>query len=76
VAAWAPWLTVAGIAADVVVQFTGTTATWPVTALWGLLTITFGYVGMRVLAMPPQEWAATGPAGPAPARPTVAVEAA
>jgi hypothetical protein len=33
VSVWAPWVTIAGIAADIVVQLLGSSATWPVTAL-------------------------------------------
>lgn len=55
---WAPWVTIAGIGLDVVVQFSGTSATWPVTAIWGLLTVTWGFVGLRVLRMAPGTWIA------------------
>jgi hypothetical protein len=55
---WAPWLTIAGIGLDVAVQFSGTSATWPVTAIWGLLTLTWGFVGVRVLRMPTGTWTA------------------
>ncbi len=66
VPAWAPWLTIAAIAADVAVQFTSITATWPVTAVWGVLVVSFGYLGVRLLTMPPAAWAAytTTPAVP------------
>jgi len=53
---WAPWLTIAGIGLDVVIQFSGTSATWPVTAIWGLLTVTWGFVGVRVLRMATATW--------------------
>jgi hypothetical protein len=56
VAAWVPWLIIAGIAADLAVQFAGITAAWPVTALWAVLTVAFGFVGIRVLAMPAAAW--------------------
>ena len=49
------------------VQFAGVTATWPVTAVWAVLTVALGYVGVRFLAMPAATWAAYGSA-PAPAR--------
>jgi hypothetical protein len=62
--AWAPWLTIAGIAVDFGIQFTGVTATWPVTALWGLLTVTFGYFGVRVLGMSPDAWNRAGLTAP------------
>lgn len=62
VPAWAPWLTIAAVAVDFGVQFTPVTATWPVTGLWGLLTVVFGYYGLRVLAMPVSRWAGSVPA--------------
>lgn len=55
---WAPWITIVGIGLDVIVQFSGATATWPVTAIWGLLAVTWGYIGVLVLRMNPQTWAA------------------
>lgn len=55
---WAPWVTIVGITVDVVVQFCGSSATWPVTALWGLLAATYGYIGVRVLRMSRADWAA------------------
>ena len=55
---WAPWITIVGIGLDVIVQFSGVTATWPVTAIWGLLAVTWGYVGVLVLRMSPEEWGA------------------
>lgn len=58
VPSWAPWLTIVGIGLDVVVQFSGTSATWPVTAIWGLLTVTWGFVGVCVLRMPTGTWIA------------------
>jgi hypothetical protein len=69
---WAPWLVIAGIVADLAVQFTSITATWPVTALWGVLAVALGSIGIRVLAMKPAEWAAVAlaaspAAGPVPA---------
>ena len=60
VAAWAPWLAIGVIAADILVQFAGVTATWPVTAVWAVLTVALGYVGVRFLAMPAATWAAYG----------------
>ncbi len=65
---WAPWLVIAAIVADLAVQFTSITATWPVTVLWGVLTVSLGWIGIRVLAMAPTEWAAAAlPASPAAA---------
>ena len=58
VPAWAPWVTIAGIGLDIVMQFSGSSATWPVTALWGLLTVTYGFIGVCFLRMSPQDWAA------------------
>ena len=55
---WAPWVTIVGIGLDVVVQFSGSSATWPVTAIWGLLTVTWGFVGVRVLRMTTASWIA------------------
>jgi hypothetical protein len=72
VAAWAPWLAIGVIAADIVVQFAGVTATWPVTAVWAVLTVALGYVGIRFLAMPPATWAAYGSV-PATAEPGMPV---
>lgn len=66
----APWLVITAIVADLAVQFTSITATWPVTALWAVLTVSLGSIGIRVLAMTPAAWAApaTSPApGPVPA---------
>jgi hypothetical protein len=62
---WASWLVIAPIAADFAVQFTSVTATWPVTAVWGVLTVSLGSIGIRVLAMTPADWAAADLA-PAP----------
>lgn len=59
---WTPWLVIVAIVADLGVQFTSITATWPVTALWGVLAISLGSVGIRVLAMPSAQWAAAAPA--------------
>jgi hypothetical protein len=36
------------------------TATWPVTAVWGVLTVALGYIGIRFLAMSPTTWATYG----------------
>jgi hypothetical protein len=63
---WAPRLVIVAVAADFAVQFTSVTATWPVTAVWGLLVVSFGSIGVRVLAMTPATWAAAGLA-PSPA---------
>jgi hypothetical protein len=57
VARWVPWLVIAAMVADLVVQFAGVTAAWPVTALWGVLTVAFGFIGVRVLALPAIRWA-------------------
>jgi hypothetical protein len=57
---WAPRLVIVAVAADFAVQFTSVTATWPVTAVWGLLVVSFGSIGVRVLAMTPATWAAAG----------------
>jgi hypothetical protein len=32
-----------------------------VRALWGVLTVAFGYIGLRVLAMPATVWAGAAP---------------
>ena len=61
---WAPWLIIAAIVADLAVQFTSVTATWPITALWGVLAVSLGSIGVRMLAMAPAEWAAAGLATP------------
>jgi hypothetical protein len=71
---WAPWLTIVTVAADFAIQFTSVTATWPVTVVWGALVVSFGSIGLRLLSMPPAEWAAAsqapsreaGPAGSVP----------
>ena len=52
---WAAWATIVAIGVDVVVQFSGTTATWPVTAIWAVLIVTWGYVGVCVLRMSPED---------------------
>jgi hypothetical protein len=39
VPAWAPWLAIAAMVADIGVQFGGVSATWPVTAIWGICTV-------------------------------------
>ncbi len=65
VPAWVPWATIGAIAVDLVVQFSGSTATWPVTALWAVLTVLWGYLGVRVLGMRPAAWAAFGVPAPA-----------
>jgi hypothetical protein len=57
VPSWAPWATIAGVGLDVIVQFSGISATWPVTAIWGLLVVTWGYIGVRVLRMERAAWA-------------------
>ncbi len=67
---WAPWLTIVTVAADFAVQFTSITATWPVTAVWGMLLVSFGSIGLLILKMPPAAWAAAGQA-PSPAPGTV-----
>jgi hypothetical protein len=54
-----PWLVIAAMVADLGVQFAGITADWPVTALWGVLTVAFGYIGVRVLSMPLDAWSQT-----------------
>jgi hypothetical protein len=59
---WAPWLTIVTVAADFAIQFTSVTATWPVTAVWAALVVSFGAIGLRVLSMPPAEWAAASQA--------------
>jgi len=65
---WAPWSVLVTVAADFAIQFTSVTATWPVTVVWGVLTVSFGFVGYRLLAMTPAAWSAAGLAqGPAPA---------
>lgn len=63
---WAPWSVIAIVAADFVIQFTSVTAAWPVLAVWGVLAISFGFIGYRILAMTPAAWSAAGLA-PAPA---------
>jgi hypothetical protein len=60
---WAPWLIIVTVAADFAIQFTSITATWPVTVVWGVLVVSFGSIGVRVLTMTPAAW---GPAGLAP----------
>jgi hypothetical protein len=60
---WAPWLIIVTVAADFAIQFTSITATWPVTVVWGVLVISFGSIGVRVLTMTPAAWE---PAGLAP----------
>jgi len=57
---WVPWLVIVAIVADFAVQFTSITATWPVTAVWGVLAISLGSIGIRVLAMTPAYWATAG----------------
>ena len=59
---WAPWLTIVTVAADFAIQFTSVTATWPVTVVWGALVVSFGYIGLRLLTMPPATWAAVSQA--------------
>ena len=71
VPAWAPWLAIAAMVADFGVQFGGVTATWPVTAVWGASTVAFGFVGLRLLAMPPARWAAFDAPVPAASEATV-----
>jgi hypothetical protein len=61
---WVPWLIVAAMVADLGLQFAGFTATWPITALWGVLTVAFGFIGLRVLAMPAAVWAGQTAAAP------------
>ena len=63
---WAPWLIIVTVAADFAIQFTSITATWPVTVVWGVLVVSFGSIGVRVLTMTPAAW---GPAWPRPRRP-------
>ena len=55
---WAPWLIIVTVAADFAIQFTSITATWPVTVVWGVLVISFGSIGVRVLTMTPAAWRA------------------
>ena len=74
---WAPWTTIIGIGLDVIVQFSGgTTATWPVTAIWGLLIVTWGYIGLCVPRVKLSTWAAFeghGVRTPEPREPSNAV---
>ena len=63
---WAPWLIIGTVAADFAIQFTSINATWPVTVVWGMLVVSFGSIGLRLLRMPPAVWAAASPA-PSPA---------
>lgn len=72
---WAPWLAITAIAADFGAQFTSITATWPVTAVWGALLVSLGYIGIRLLSMPSAAWtqlsqapAVSAEAVPTPAR--------
>jgi hypothetical protein len=76
VPAWAPWLAIAAMVADIGVQFGGVSATWPVTAIWGLCTVAFGFVGVRLLTMSPAQWVSYGtPPALAPADARIAVPA-
>jgi hypothetical protein len=52
VPAWAPWLAIAAMVLDAVVQFGGVTAAWPVTAIWGMSLVAFGFIGLSVLTRP------------------------
>jgi hypothetical protein len=70
---WAPWLTIVTVVADFAVQFTNITATWPVTVVWGALVVSFGSIGLRLLSMPPAEWAAASQALSREAGPTGSV---
>jgi hypothetical protein len=64
----APWSVIVVVAADFAIQFTSISATWPVTVVWGVLAISFGFIGYRMLAMTPAAWSAAGQAqAPAPA---------
>ena len=62
---WAPWSVIVIVAADFVIQFTSVTAAWPVTVVWGVLAVSFGFIGYRMLTMTPAVWSAAGLA-PAP----------
>ena len=70
---WAPWLTIVTVAADFAIQFTSVTATWPVTVVWGALVVSFGSIGLRLLSIPPAEWAAASQAPSREAGPTGSV---
>ena len=58
---WAPWLIIVTVAADFAIQFTSITATWPVTVVWGVLVVSFGSIGFRILTMTRAAWAAASP---------------
>jgi hypothetical protein len=60
VPAWAPWRAVGLTAADfAALRFTGLRPTWPVTVVWGFLTVGLAYIRVRFLAMP-TTWAGYG----------------
>jgi hypothetical protein len=59
-------LIIVTVAADFAIQFTSITATWPVTVVWGVLVVSFGSIGVRVLTMTPAAWGLAGLA-PSPA---------
>jgi hypothetical protein len=59
------------IAADFGIPVTRLCATWPLSAVWAVLTVALGYVGVRFLAVPASTWAGYGsvvtdPAPPVP----------